>query len=161
MADPPDTENAQGSRGRLLIAVGAMLLLAAVVTVAALTASSGSPAEEDPDDCVEAWNASRTAIADGLHAVQAHDYGPVEVTRVDDEGKPIGTDSEEGRCAVVFAAEKVDFEPDFGVRVYASGRWTGLFYSDAVPVEEIARIQRDAVAGANATLQPDGTLVSD
>lgn len=145
-------------RGRLAIAAGAAALLAGIVTVAALTASSGSPESGDPGDCFEAWNSSQTAIGDGVHAYDAHDYGPTLVTRVDDSGALLPADSEEGRCAVVFAARDVDEEPDFGVRVYSSGSWQGLYFTDGVPLDEIERMQRDALATANATLSSDGTL---
>ena len=142
----------------MAIAIGAGLLLAAVVAVAALTASSGSPASGEPDDCVDAWNASQIALRDGQHALQAHDYRDVLVTRADEEGAVLSPDAEKGRCLVVFAAPEVDFEPDFGVRGYAAGQWGGLYFTDAVPLEKIEKIQQDAVGSANAELQSDGTI---
>ena len=147
------------ARGRLAIVAGAALLLAGVVTVAALSASGGVPRGNEPENCLAAWNESQSAIGDGVHAYQGHDYGPVLVTRVDDEGRILPTGAGDGRCAVIFATANVNFEPDFGVRVYSSGRWTGLYFTDGVPLGEIARMQREAVSTANATLQPDGSLV--
>jgi hypothetical protein len=159
MVEPSDTPADPAERRRRLgIALGAGLLLAAVVAVAALTASSGAPDSEGPDDCVAAWNSSQTALADGQHALQAHDYSDVLVTRVDDQGSVLEPDAEEGRCLVVFAAQEVDSEPDFGVRVNSSSGWGGLYFTDAVPLEEIERIQQDAVAKTNARLEPDGTI---
>ena len=160
IAGQPDTSvDPSERRRRLGIALGAGLLLAVIVVVAALTASSGTPESEDPDDCVAAWNSSRTALADGQHALQAHDYSDVLVTRVDREGEVLEPEAEEGRCLVVFAAEEVDFEPDFGVRVYSPSGWAGLYFTDAVPLEEIERIQQDAVGAANARLEDDGTII--
>lgn len=52
----------------------------------------------------------------------------------------------------------MDEEPDFGVRVYSSGSWQGLYFTDGVPLAEIERMQRDALATANATLNSDGSL---
>lgn len=145
-------------RGRLAIVAGAALLLAVVVTVAALSAS-GAAEDDDPESCFAAWNESPSAIGDGVHAYQGHDYGPVLVTRVDDSGKVLPPGADDGRCAVIFATGQVGLEPDFGVRVYSSGQWAGLYSTDGVPLEQIARIQRDALASANAALQPDGSLV--
>lgn len=154
-----DEAPAGGSpRRRLALAGGAAALLAALVAVAALSASSGSPAGDDPEDCVAAWNSSRAAVGDGLHAREAHGYEATLVTRVDDAGELLEPGAEDGRCAVVFAAREVDFEPDFGVRVYSSGAWNGLFYTDAVPLDEIERMQQEALESANATLERDGTL---
>ena len=145
--------------GRLAIVAGAALLLAVVVTVAALSASGGAPEGDDPENCLAAWNESQSAIGDGVHAYQGHDYGPVLVTRVDDSGKVLPPGADDGRCAVIFATGQVGLEPDFGVRVHSSGQWTGLYFTDGVAPGEIARMQREAVSTANATLQPDGSLV--
>lgn len=156
---PAPTAQPPGStRGRLVIAAGAAVLLAVVVVVAALTGSSGAPASEDPEDCIATWNSSQTALGDGQHAIQTHDYEDVLVTRVDDDGKPLEPGAQDGRCLVVFAAREVDSEPDFGVRVYSAGQWGGLYFTDAVPLDEIERIQQGAVGTANATLESDGTL---
>ena len=151
-----------GGRGRLVFAgVATALLIAAVVAVAV----SGSADEDAPaDECLAVWNDDAVGRSDGVHAYTAHGYRAVLVGRVDPEGELIGEAVVEGepspeqRCAVIFAAPRVDSEPDFGVRVHDDGRWAGLAVLDRVPLDRIEALQRDATATADATLLPDGRL---
>jgi hypothetical protein len=133
-------------RGRLVFAAVAT---AALVAVTAAVAISGSGDDQDPlagDQCLATWNDDPVATSDGTHAYASHGYRDALLSRDD------------GRCLVVFATPRVDFEPDFGVRVYDGGRWTGLAAADNVPLEEIEAMQREATETANANLLPTGLL---
>ncbi len=158
-------------RARLAIALGAAVLLAGIVGVVVLT---GGPDEDEGAalptlTCFSAWNEDQIApIQDGQHAYASHGYRQTLVTRLDQDNQIIGAadsedppDDPEARCAVIFASPQVDEEPDFGVRVYEEGRWTGLSLSDRVPLEEISDLQADAVSQSNALLAANGTLGAD
>jgi hypothetical protein len=167
VAEPPNTaaegpagEPVPPSRARLALAGGAAVLLAALVGVALVTSSSQDEVSES-GDCVAEWNSSSSALRDGRHGYAAHDYRAVLVGRATDEGKVVSSDDPALRCAVVFAAAKVDFEPDFGVRVLSQSSWQGLFFTDGVPLDEIERIQQRALEEANATVGADGTITLD
>jgi hypothetical protein len=149
-----------GSRGRLVFAAATTAVLVAAVVAVAV---SGSSDDEAPDDeCLLEWNDDALARSDGVHAYTAHGYSATLITRVDPEGNVVedatGEPTADARCAVVFASPQVDYEPEFGVRVLDAGRWTGLALADRVPLDQIAAMQRDATATANATLLPDGRL---
>lgn len=146
------------ARGRLAIIAVATTLLGAIVIVAALTASSGAPEAEIPEDCLTVWNEDPVALQDGRHAYKTHDYRAALLARVSDTGELVEPDASENRCAVVFASPRVDSEPDFGVRVLDRNRWAGLVLTDGVPVSRIEAMQRDATGEANATVLPDGSL---
>ena len=148
-------------RGRLVFAAAATALLAAAVAAVALSGAGGDDVSGDP--CLTAWNGDSIARSDGVHAYDTHGYRASLLTRVDPDGE-LAQDAEgdaptpDARCAVIFASPQVDSEPDFGVRVLDSGRWTGLVQADRVPVDRIAELQADATETANATLLPDGRL---
>jgi hypothetical protein len=151
-------------RGRLVFAgVAAAVLVAAVVAVAVSGSSDADDGSAD-EECLTAWNEDSLARSDGAHAYQAHGYRATLVTRVDPDGEVIpegeieGPPSPEQRCAVIFASPQVDFEPDFGVRVFEDGRWAPLALAGGVELDQIAAMQRDATATANFTLLPDGRL---
>jgi hypothetical protein len=147
-----------GSRARLVFAVVASAVLVAVVTAVAVSGSSDEGAPAADADCVAAWNDDPVALGDGAHAYGGHGYRDVLVSRVDPDGAL--TDTADGRCAVVFATSQADREPGFGVRVLDSGEWVGLAFVDRVEFDDIAAMQRDAGATANAILLPDGRLAS-
>ena len=148
-------------RGRLAFAAGATAILTAVIVVVSMSGSSGEEGPTDP--CLAIWNDDAIARSDGVHAYQAHGYSATLLTRVDPQGELVASEPQDpptaqARCAVVFASPQVDSEPDFGVRVFDSGRWAGLALVDRVPLEQIETLQREATATANATLLPDGRL---
>ncbi len=150
-------------RGRLVFAAVATAVLTAVI-VAVVVSGSGDDGSPPADDCLAAWNDDTIALADGVHALTAHGYSAVFLTRVDPAGALIpeadiaGPPSPKQRCVVIFASPRVDREPDFGVRVFDAGRWAGLALVDQVPLDQIEQLQRDATAAANARLLPDGRL---
>ena len=159
--------SATPQRTRLAIALGAALLLAALVGVVVITGGSDDEQSAAPTGtCFEAWNEDPlAAFQDGQHAYATHGYRQTLVTRLDRDAEVIESpdddapaDDPEARCAVIFAAPQVDDEPDFGVRVFDQGRWTGLTLTDKVPLEHIADLQADAISDSNAELLADGKL---
>jgi len=156
-------------RTRLAVALGASVLLAAILGIVIATGGSDAAPATPTGTCFEAWNDDAIApVQDGQHAYAEHGYRQALVTRVDSEGKIVDSpddhaaaDDPEARCAVIFASPRVDMEPDFGVRVFDEGRWTGLALTDKLKPEEIASLQADAVAPANALLTTGGRLADD
>ena len=146
------------NRPRLVFAAVATAVLAAVVTAVAVSGSSDDAAPSADTECVTAWNGDPVALGDGAHAYSGHGYRDVLVSRVDTDGAL--SDGADGRCAVVFAAPQVDQEPGFGVRVLDGGEWVGLAFADRVEFDDIAAMQREATATANALLLPDGRLAA-
>lgn len=153
-------------RPRLAIALGAAVLLAGIIIIIVSTRGSEEPSGLLTSTCFEAWNENGAVlIQDGQHAYSAHGYRQTLVTRLDRDAEIIETadddaapDDPDARCAVIFATPQPDFEPDFGVRVFDEGKWTGLALSDKLPVEEIAALQAEAVAESNAVLVANGQL---
>ena len=131
-------------RARLAIVGGATVLLAAIVGIVVATGGSDEPPGAPTGVCFEAWNEDPIApLQDGTHAYSAHGYRQTLVTRLDREGEIVDdadddapADDPDARCAVIFASPQPDFEPDFGVRVYDEGRWTGLALADKAPLDD-------------------------
>lgn len=155
----------EAERARLAIAAGATVLLAAIVGIV-LATGGGSDEPGIANECITSWNDDPIApLQDGTHAYAAHGYRETLVTRLDDDGNVLDTEDgavppgePDARCAVIFAAPQVDFEPDFGVRVENEQGWVGLVLAEKLEVGEIEAMQQQAVAVANARLLPDGTL---
>ena len=168
--EAPDSESGGGDasrRARLAIALGAAILLAAIVAVVVVTRGGDEePSELLSGTCFKAWNDDVVAPRqDGIHAYTSHGYRQTLVTRLNAQAEVVGLgedstapDDPQARCAVIFASPQVDEEPDFGVRVYEDGRWTGLALTDESPLKVIADLQADAVAESNALLASNGTL---
>jgi hypothetical protein len=145
------------SRSRLIvIAVFAVGLVAAVLVVVLAGGGSESTAEAADSECVEDWNDDEAMVAFGLHQFNGHGYERVQVLRVTQEAKP--TDSEDGICAVVFAAQNLDPEPGARAQVLVDGKWTGVESLGNVDEQEIAQLQSDAFSRVNASLSTDGRL---
>jgi hypothetical protein len=168
--DEPEVDvgaNDTSQRARLAFALGAALALIAIVLVVVATRGSDEETSELlTDTCFTTWNEDLVAPRqDGIHAYAAHGYRQTLVTRLDRDGQTVGLgegsaapDDPDARCAVIFASPQVDSEPDFGVRVFDEGRWTGLALSDGTKLEDIASLQAEAVADSNAILLSNGTL---
>lgn len=156
-------------RARLAIVGGAAVLLAAIVGIVVATGGSDEAPSAPTGVCFETWNDDPIApIQDGQHAFSAHGYRQTLVTRLDREGEIVEDADEEApaddpdaRCAVIFASPQPDFEPDFGVRVYDEGRWTGLAITDKAPLDEIAALQAEAVSESNSVVAASGQLQND
>jgi len=153
-------EGGHESRSRLIVAAVLVVgLVAAVLVVVLAGAGDDSQAEAADSQCVQEWNDDEEAIAFGLHQFSGHGYERVEVLRLTEEGKP--TESESGLCAVVFAARSLDPEPGSRAQVLDDGRWTGIETLGNVDEREIARLQTDAFARVNASLEVEGRLTAN
>ena len=157
------------TRGRLTVALGGAVLLAAIIAIVVLTRESDEAPPAPTGTCFVAWNDDPIAPRqDGIHAYTEHGYRETLVTRLDEDGRiadgagdGLEPDDPKTPCAVIFASPQVDDEPDFGVRVFAEGRWTGLALARGTELEDIASLQAEAVAASNAVLAADGTLAED
>ncbi len=156
-------------RARLAIALGGAVLFALIVGIVVLTRDSDDPPAAPTGACFVAWNEDPIAPRqDGIHAYTTHGYRETLVTRIDRDGQVIPDaddelepDDPDAPCAVIFASPQVDDEPDFGVRVFAEGRWTGLSLTRGTELEDIAELQAEAVSISNAVLESDGVLAED
>jgi hypothetical protein len=151
---------APDSRRAAIYAAGVLLAGLAVVIVVVLLAGSDDGREAGAADpaCIEAWNSDETAVAFGEHQFGGHGYERVEVLRVDARGAP--SDAEDAMCAVVFAAGELDPEPGARAQVLLDGTWTGFESLGGVDDRAIGQLQSDAVAGTNARLTAEGSLVA-
>jgi hypothetical protein len=75
---------------------------------------------------------------------------------VDDSGRP----AEQGDCAIVFAAQRLDPEPFAAAQAHVGGRWVSLIRR-GVSGRELGLLQSQALDNSNATLGPAGTIRSD
>ena len=146
--------NAAG-RNRTVLALGAGLVLTALVGGAiALGGGSGEPAPV-PAACVEAWNSDREAVAYGTHNFGSHGYTEARVGRLDAGAEPAGDD---GLCSVTFPALTLDPEPAAAGQVLRDGRWTPISQLPGVELTRVAELQAAAAGASNAVLAPDGRL---
>lgn len=156
-------------RARLAIALAATFLLAVIVGVVLATRGSDEGPSAPTGACFVAWNEDPVAPRqDGIHAYVAHGYRQTLVARLDRDGQiledaddELAPDDADARCAVIFASPQPDFEPDFGVRVFDKGVWTGLALADGTQLEDIESLQAEAVATSNALLGSNGLLTED
>jgi hypothetical protein len=150
-------EESRENRSRLIVAIVLTVGLAAAVLVVILAGGGGgSEAEAADSECVEAWNDDESMVAFGLHQFNGHGYERVEVLRVTQQGEP--TESADGLCAVVFAAQNLDPEPGARAQVLVDGKWTGIESLGNVDEREIAQLQSEAFAQVNASVAADGRL---
>jgi hypothetical protein len=147
------------SRSRLYFTGVLAAGLLAVVLIVALSAGGedGSSAPADPE-CVEAWNSDPAQVALGVHQFNGHGYSRVQVTRVAEDGGPLGED-EMGPCAVVFAADALDPEPGAAAQVLRRERWGPLSELPEATPDRLAALQSEAIDAANASLEGNGKLV--
>jgi hypothetical protein len=146
------------SRTRGRVALAATLLLGGLVAAVVVASSSGpSGASEAPRDCVRAWNADPGAIDVGVHNSVSHGYRDVQVGYMPEDGAAsLSGDPQAGECAVVFAARRLDPEPEAAGQIQRGDRWAPL--SGLLAPADLARLQIAAVAEANATVTGDGAL---
>jgi len=80
------------------------------------------------------------------------------VVRLTTTGEP--AEEPEGSCAVVFPKLTLDPEPEAAAQIFTGGSWEALSAQPGVERETLATLQSEAVDGANAALQGDGTLAA-
>jgi hypothetical protein len=156
-----DTENAgevrSGGDWRLTVIAAGILLLGGVVGAVVLSGGeSGPEAAAPPPGCIERWNSDPAARAFGIHNYGSHRYTRVQMLLLDTRGRP----SERGDCGVVFAAQSLDPEPGAAAQVHVGGQWQALI-GQGTSGERLGELQSEALANANATLGPAGTIRSD
>jgi hypothetical protein len=149
-----------GARTRLLYAGGALAGFGALTAIVLIASGGGDdvpPAEPAPQACLDAWNEDEDALADGRHASGFHGYSRTQVAYISQQGDLLGPDRAPGaECAVIFASNGLDSEPDFAVRTLQEGSWNGI--NTRVDPSVLAGLQAGAFSGANATLQQAGEL---
>ena len=154
---------AAGNRTRLLYAGGALAgfgTLTAIVLIAAGGGDDVPPAEPAPQACLDAWNEDEDALSDGRHASGFHGYSQAQVAYISQQGDVLGPNRAPGaECAVIFASNGLDSEPDFAVRAFQDGSWGGI--NTRVDASVLAGLQAGAFGGANATLKQAGELVPE
>jgi hypothetical protein len=157
---PSGSDAEPQSRARLLYTVGALATFAGlVVIVLAATGGGADPpaAAPAPEACLEQWNEDEDALADGRHASAFHGYSRTQVAYVSEEGEVLDDRPAAGAgCAVIFASNGLDSEPEFAVRVRRDGTWGGLH--TVLDASRLAALQAGAFDGANAQVQQDGRL---
>jgi hypothetical protein len=145
-----------GARFGAVLAAGLLLagLIAIVVSGSGADDGGGAPA---PRRCLEAWNSDAEAIAVGRHNSISHGYGDVQVGHMPEEGSTsLSSEPGAGECAVVFAAEQLDPEPEAAGEIQLDGEWVPL--SGLLDPPTLAELQRAALDAANATVTPEGDL---
>lgn len=148
-----------GGLSRLLFAGGLALGLVVVVLVLA-TGGGGeddSVADADPG-CIEQWNSDPAALAVGRHQTAFHRYSTVQVLRLVLDGDSFPADPG-GACALAYAAAVPAKEREASAQVLAEGRWVALSTIEGVTPELLARLQDEAIEGANAGLDEQGRLL--
>jgi hypothetical protein len=148
-----------GGRTRLLFAAGALGAFAILIGIVVLATGGDEPPPADPapEACIEKWNADEDALSDGRHASGFHGYSRTQVAYVSKRGAVIGPSPAAGAgCAVIFASNGLDSEPDYAVRALQGDRWGGI--NTTVAAATLADLQAGAFNGANATLETNGEL---
>lgn len=145
---------------RLLFA-GA-LALGLVVTVVVLAIGGGDSEESvavADTECLERWNSDPAALALGRHQTAFHRYSAVEVLRLELDGESFPPDPD-GICAIAYAAGVPARERLASAQVLEDGSWVGLSTIEGATPELLARLQDEAIAGANAGLDEQGRLLA-
>ena len=155
MTEAPAESDQNRTRVFVAAVLGAGLVVAVLVVVLAGSGGDSEAAAADPA-CIDQWNGDDVMLAYGQHQFNGHGYERVQVTRVTRDGKV--TESEDGLCAVVFAARALDPEPGARAQVFLDGKWTGFEALGNISDEQIAELQANAFSNVNASLTTDGQL---
>lgn len=140
------------------IAAAAALLLAVVIGIVALSAGGASQSQAPlPTSCIERWNSDPKALVYGGHNYFGHRYASAQVELLNTAGRVAGK-KRGGSCAVVFGAPGLDPEPFAAGQRYSDHRWIPLSKLPAIGDARLAELQVEALAVANVSLRPDGTL---
>jgi hypothetical protein len=144
----------------LLYAAGALGGFAVLIGIVLLATGGGDeppPAEPAPTACIEKWNSDEAAVSDGRHASGFHGYSRTQVAYLSAAGDLVGPSPAAGAdCAVIFASNGLDSEPDYAVRALREGSWGGV--DTTVNLDRLGDLQAGAFDGANATLDAGGKL---
>jgi hypothetical protein len=154
-------DGAPNPRGRILIALGAAVVLAGAIAIIAIASGGGSQERSvaAPQRCVDAWNVDQAALAYGRHNFSFHLYTGALVTFLDDAGEEVGA-GEGGLCAVVFPSRALDPEPFAAGQVLERGSWTPISSLPAIRLARVAELQVLAAGSPNTTLDARGRLTA-
>ena len=154
--------SAASARTRLLFALVALLTFGVVVAAVAVTAGgddeSGAAAAA-PEECIDAWNGDRNALAFARHNSIFHNYSTAQVGYLTPgTDASVSDDRGAGECVVVFARNELDPEPQAAGQIVDKGVWRPLI--EVTDVNTVARLQSEAFAGANAEPTIDGEILA-
>lgn len=141
----------------MLAAALAAGLLIAVVLLSGGGSGDDEVAEADAE-CLRSWNADPAALALGRHQANYHRYSAAQILRLDVDGGTLEADST-GTCTVAWAAGVPARELRASAQVFQNGKWLALNQVGEVTPEQLAELQDDAIAGANAGLNEQGQLI--
>jgi hypothetical protein len=150
-------------RARLLIAGGAAVALVALVAAIILLSGRDEQAAQAavfpaPEECLDAWNDDPNAREFARHNATFHGYEGAQVgyMRPQPDGH-VSAEPADGACVVVFPRSELDPEAFAAGQVLAADRWATL--DTLLPPEAVARLQSEAIGGANARPAPGGQLL--
>ena len=155
-----DAAGERSTRSRLAIVPFALGFLGAVVLVV-LVARGGSGSEVEafaaPEDCIQAWNDDEDAKAFARHNFGFHQYTKAEVGYMPAAaGETVVEDRSAGECTVIFARTTLDPEIGYAGQILVKEDWTPL--DQILQSADLARLQKDALPGANAKPNRQGDL---
>ena len=156
-------QEAADPRARLVfagaLAAALVAIVVAILLIGSLGGSDSADVEPAPTACVDGWNEDRLAMRFGVHNVSAHQYDDVQVTYLTKDAEP--ADAQTGLCAVIFGRATLDPEPvAAGQVLLPNGRWLPISIRLGVDDRRLQQLQVDALQGANAELEEDGTIVA-
>ena len=152
-----------GSRARILIAIGAAVVLTAVIAVIAVASGGGSEERPDviaPEDCVTAWNRDQAALAYGRHNFSFHLYEGALVTYLTKDGEEVESPAGGALCAVIFPSEALDSEPVAAGQVLRGKLWFPISELEGVELSRLAELQVLAAGSPNTRLDVQGVLTA-
>ena len=152
-------DGAPSSRGRILIAAAAAVVLGAAIALIALASGGGEGREAvaAPQRCIEAWNRDQAARAYGRHNFSFHLYKGALVTFLTETGREV-EEGQGGLCAVVFPARALDPEPFAAGQVLRRDTWVPIADLEGVELSRVAELQTLAAGSPNTTLDVQGAL---
>lgn len=128
----------------------------AVILVATGGSEEGATAAA-PSECLDAWNSDEAALSYARHNRTFHRSSEVQVGYMDPAADPtLSSDPGAGSCAVVFARASIDPELPASGEVEQDGGWVPL--SEFLEESDLARLQSEAIVGANAVPTAQGEL---
>ena len=145
------------ARGRIAIAVGAAVLLVAIVAIVAVAGGGDEQTAGAPAECVRAWNTDPAAVAFGRHNYTSHGYQGALVTYLSEDAEEVDS-AEHGLCAVIFPAQALDSEPVAAGEVLKAGSWTPISELQGVELTRVGELQVTAAGAPNTRLADSGEL---
>ena len=156
-----ETTEPDGARARILIAIGAAVVLAAVIAVIAV--ASGGDSEERAgvaasEECIEAWNRDQAARAYGRHNFSFHMYDGALVTYLTENGEEVESPASGALCAVIFPSQALDPEPFAAGQVLRGKLWIPISELEGMELSRLAELQVLAAGSPNTRLDVQGVV---